>query len=293
MNTRNNLSSKRLALLTIVCMAFPLSAVAEDDYDQLNDPFRIYLGAFAASVSSKININGEILPPGPPISIEDQLGVEDSKEAVWGGVQWRISQRNSLEFESFSLNRDGGQSGTFEPPIQAGDTIIESGAIGTSFDTGVSRLTYGFSLKRSERSDLQIMGGLHIASFNVGLQLSGNVCNPTTTPTVPPGCPTASTGVASEEVTAPLPHFGLSYAYAFSPSLALRLKAIGFAIEIESIEGSILEADADLTWQPTRHFGAGIGVRYFNTNVKSTGSDLNGEFDYEYVGPVVFIQASF
>ena len=81
--------------------------------------------------------------------------------------------------------------------------------------------------------------------------------------------------------------------YAFSPSVVLRLRALAFAIEIDSIDGSIVEADADLTWQPTRHFGAGIGVRYFNTNVKSTGSDLNGEFDYEYVGPVVYIQTTF
>ena len=293
MNTQSRLSSRILALLTIVFIAFPLSVVADDEYNQINDPFRIYLGGFWPSVSSSININGDVIPPGPPISIEDSLGVEESKEALWAGAQWRISQRNSLEFETFSLNRDGGESGTFSPPIQVGDTFVEAGSIATSFDTGVSRLTYGFSLMRSERSDLKVMGGLHIADLSVGLQLSGNICDQTTVPTAPPGCPAATTGVKGEEVTAPLPHFGMSYDYAFSPSLALRLKAIGFAIEIDSIDGSIIEADADLTWQPTRHFGAGIGVRYFNTNVKSTGSDLNGEFDFEYVGPVVFIQASF
>ena len=293
MNIQTRLSSKGLALLAIIFIAFPLSVVADDEYNQLNDPFRIYLGGFWPSVSSNINVNGEIITPGPPISIEDQLGVEESKEAVWGGAQWRISQRNLLEFESFSLNRDGGKSGAFSPPIQVGDTFIEAGAIATSFDTSVSRLTYGFSLMRSERSDLQLMGGLHIASFRVGLQLSGNICDQSTVPTAPPGCPAAISGVEGEEVTAPLPHFGVSYAYAFSPSLALRLKAIGFAIEIDSIDGSIWEADADLTWQPTRHFGGGIGFRYFNTNVKSKGSQLNGEFDYEYVGPVVFIQATF
>ena len=287
------LLSKKLILLACSSLLFSLPAAAENDYDQLNDPFRIYFGGFWPSVSSKININGDVLPPGPPISIEDQLGVEDSAETAWGGVQWRISQRNMLEFETFSLNRDGGVSGTFSPEIQVGDTFIESGAIATSFDNSVSRVTYGFSVKRSERSDLQLMAGLHIANIGVGLQLSGNVCDPTTVPTTPTGCPAATTGAEQESVTAPLPHFGVGYAYAFSPSVALRLKALAFAIEIDSIDGSILEADADLTWQPTRHFGAGIGVRYFNTNVKSTGSDLNGEFDYEYVGPVVYIQATF
>ena len=174
-----------------------------------------------------------------------------------------------------------------------GDTFIESGAIATSFDTGVSRLTYGFSLMRSERMDLQLKAGLHVASLDVGLQLSGNVCDPTTVPTTPPDCPADTTGVEEEEVTAPLPHFGGSFAYAISPSVALRLQAIGFAIELDSIDGSLFEADADLTWQPSQHFGGGIGLRYFNTNVESTGSDMNGEFDFEYFGPIVFIQATF
>lgn len=276
-----------------VFVAFPLTVLAQDNYDQINDPFRIYVGGFWPTVSSKININGDVLPPGPPISIEDQLGIEDSTETAWGGIQWRISQRNSLEFETFALNRNGGVAGTFSPPIQVGDTFIEAGAIATSLDTSITRLTYGFSLKRSERSDLQVQAGLHIASIRAGLQLSGNICDQSTVPTAPPGCPAATSGAEQEDVTAPLPHFGVYYAYAFSPSLALRLKALGFAIEINSIKGTIVELDADLTWQPTRHFGAGAGFRYFNTNVKSTGSDLNGEFDFEYVGPVVYIQASF
>jgi hypothetical protein len=287
------LPSKKLILVACISLLFSLPAAAQNDYDQLNDPFRIYLGGFWPSIDSQININGEVVPPGPPISIEDQLGVEDSKGVAWGGVNWRISQRNSLEFETFSLKRDGGESGTFSPWLQVGDTFIESGAIATSFDTSVSRLTYGFSLMRSDRMDLQVKAGLHIASLDVGLQLSGNVCDLTTMPTMPPGCPVATTGAENEDVTAPLPHFGGSFAYAFSPSLLLRLQAIGFAIEIDSIDGSLFEADADLTWQPFRNFGGGIGIRYFNTNVEATGSDLDGEFDFEYFGPVVFIQATF
>jgi hypothetical protein len=287
------LSFPKVALMASLSLALPLSAAAEDNYDQLNDPFRVYLGGFWAGVDSTININPTVGVPRPPVRIEDALGVEDSKGVAWGGVQWRISQRNSLEIEAFSLNRDGGTSGTFTPPIQVGDTYIESGEIATSFDTGVTRLTYGFSVMRSERMDLQLKAGLHLASFDLGIQLSGNVCDLTTMPTTPPLCPAATTGAENADITAPLPHFGGSFAYAISPSVALQLQLIGFAIEIDSIDGSIFEADADLTWQPTRHFGGGIGIRYFNTNVKSKGSELNGEFDYEYFGPVVFIQATF
>ena len=165
--------------------------------------------------------------------------------------------------------------------------------IATSFDTSVARLTYGYSLIRNERMDLQLNAGLHIASLEAGFALSGNVCDLTTSPTTPPGCPAATTGAETEDVTAPLPHIGGSIDYAISPSVAINFQVIGFAIEIDSIDGSIVELDADLAWQPFENFGGGIGLRYFNTNVESNGSDLSGEFDFEYFGPVVYILATF
>jgi hypothetical protein len=78
-----------------------------------------------------------------------------------------------------------------------------------------------------------------------------------------------------------------------TPTLAINLQAMGFAVEIDSIDGSIIELDADRAWQPWRNFGLGASVRYFNTNVKSRTSELNGEFDFEYFGPAIYIHATF
>ncbi len=269
------------------------ASFAQDDYDKFNDPWRIYLGGFWPQAESKIGINGEIIDPKPPVDVEDSLNLDDSEGVAWGGVAWHFKQRHSLEMEHFSLVRDGGTAATFDPPVEIGDFIIESGSIATAYDTALSRLTYGYSIMRSERMDFQLKGGLHIAKLEAGLSLAGEICGPDTIPSVPPGCPADQSGTANESVTAPLPHFGASFAYAMTPSLSFSLEAIGFAIELDSIEGSILELDADIIWQPFRNFGVGGGVRYFNTNVKAGNSDLNGEFDFEYLGPVLYIQATF
>jgi hypothetical protein len=206
---------------------------------------------------------------------------------------WHFATRHSVEIEYFSLNRNGAANDTYSPPLQFGDFYIEAGEVSTNYDTALTRLTYGFSLVRSERTIFKLKAGLHVMSLEAGINVSGLICGPSTVPSVPPGCPEAGSGQASEDVTAPLPHFGASYVYAMTPTLALKVQAIGFAIELDAIDGSVIEFDADVAWQPWQNFGLGAGFRYFNTNVKSAGSNLNGEFDFEYFGPAVYVQATF
>lgn len=274
-------------------MALVATPAIAQQYAGMDDNWRVYVGAFRSTVDSKIQINGDVLPPGPPIDIEDVLGVDDSRTVGWGGMAWHFARRHSVEAEFFVLNRDASVTETFEPPIQIGDTIIESGTVTTGYDTSVYRLTYGFSAIRSDRSDLQLKAGLHIASLKANIGLAGALCNPTTTPSAPPGCPPLGASTESEDVSAPLPHFGASYAYALTPTIALNVAGMGFAIQIEGIEGSIYELDADVAWQPFEHFGFGLGYRFFRMKVDSTGSELNGKFEFEYNGPTLFVQATF
>jgi len=274
-------------------VAFLASPVFAQDYPILDDDWRVYIGAFRATVNSEIGINGDILPPGPPIDIEDVLGIEESKTVAWGGISWHFARRHSVEAEFFVLNRSASVTQPFEPPLQVGDIFIESGTVATSYDTGVQRLTYGYSAIRSERSDLRLQAGLHFASLKVNFGIEGAICDPTTTPSTPPGCPPLGTATENEDVSSPLPHFGASYSYALTPTLALNVGAMGFALEVDGIDGSILEVDADIAWQPFRHVGFGAGYRFFRLDVESQGSELNGQFGFEYGGPMVYVQATF
>lgn len=280
-------------IVLIGALTLALPANAEGEYDKFKEPFRIYVGGFWPQINSEVGINGDDMVPLPPIDVEDVLGVEDGKGVAWGGIAWQFAERHSLQFEYFALNRTGGTSTTFSPPIRLGDTYIEGGSITTSYDTSLTRLTYGFSLTRSERTDLQLKAGLHLATIETGIQLAGLICDPSTDPLMPPGCPAAGSSVVSEDVTAPLPHIGLSYTYLMTPSLAINLQAMGFAFDIDSIDGSILEFNADIAWQPWDHFGFGAGFRYLKTEVDSTNPDLNGTFKFEYLGPTLYVHAVF
>ena len=110
--------------LTIALVLFTTTIAQAQDYPILDDPWRVYLGGFDATVDSTLEIRGDILPPIQPIDVEDILGVVDSKTVFWGGVSWRIARRHSLEFEGFALNRSAAKTEDFDPPIQVGDTFL-------------------------------------------------------------------------------------------------------------------------------------------------------------------------
>jgi hypothetical protein len=281
---------KRLVTLFLILALYSFmlsSAIADSDSANpvMNDKFTVYLGGFFPEVDSSVRVDGDILGPGDNIDFEKTLGLEESKTLLWGGIGWQISRRNSLEFEFANLNRDGFVQ-AISDPIQIEDNLVQAGAaLDTAFDVTLGRLTYGFSIIKDEKKDLRLKAGLHIADLGVSFQATGVVC----VDGEPLPCTSfTSDFLESEDVTAPLPHFGGEFSYAFSPKLMARLQVIGFAIELDSIDGSLIEVDADLVWSPWRHFGLGAGLRYFNANLESKGSKLNGEFDFDYYGPAIF-----
>ena len=280
--------------VSVICLAASVwtPTVASEGWDSTRD-VAVYVGAFHATVDSTLAINGEVLPPISPIEVEDALGVDKNKWALWGGVYWRIAPRHSLEAEFFELNRSNSITRPFEPPLQLGDTFIESGTVSTRYETKVYRLTYGYSVLKTGRSDVRLRAGLHAVGLRAGIALSGTICTPSTSPAMPPGCPSSGDGLEGQDVGVPLPHFGFSYGYDVSDSVTFRAAAMGFGLEVGDVDGSILEADVDLVWRPLSHFGVGAGFRYFRTKARSGSSDLNGSFELEYYGPAVYVIARF
>jgi hypothetical protein len=286
---RSNLAVS--ALLLCVLMCGPVQAESDDKSGMLNDRFAIYLGGFFPEVDSRIRLNGQIVGSGPGVDFEDTLGLEEGKSVLWGGARWRISNRNMLEFEFSNLDREGYVAGVTKP-IPLGDTIVQAGAdLSTTFDVTIGRLTYGYGLFKRDKWELQLKAGFHIASLSASFQANGMVC---VDDGVQTNCRDYTTErIASEDVTWPLPHLGFAFNYAISPHWTVRTQAIGFAIELDSLDGSLLEVDADIIWNPWEHVGFGAGLRYFTANVESKGSRLNGEFKFEYYGPSLYFISTF
>ena len=281
------------AVVTGVLALAATIAVADDDPKAsapfLQDRFSFWLGGFFPEVDSQIRLDSTSGAPGDTIDFEDTLGLEDGKSVAFGGFRWRISPRNLVEFELVQLNRSGLVEGITEG-LDIGDHEVRVGArIETDFDVTIGRLTYGYSVIDTEKSEVALKAGLHLTKVHTVLKLSGAVYKD--------GVPVGSSSTVVEEgedVAAPLPHLGVSYAYAFTPNLGFRAQGLAFAIKISGYEGSLLDMGLDLQYRPWRRFGVGAGMRYFRITVEDNrDSEFQGKFIYEYVGPVIYGVYSF
>ena len=282
--------SRGLLASTLILQAMHVDAEdATHDSTFLDDTYALSLGGFFPSLDSQIRLDPEVGTPGDGLDFEDVLGLADGKSVLFGGVKWRPSLRHLIEFEFIHLNRSGQVTGISEP-LDIGDYEVRVGGnIQTVFDVAIGRFTYGYDLVANGKIALNLKAGLHIASFDTVLQLSGAVFQDD----VIVGDPTTVVEQAGN-IPAPLPHIGLSYGQAITRTVAVRAQALVFAIKYDGYKGNLLDLGADIQYRPWEKFGLGAGIRYFRATVEDHNDDgLRGKFSYEYLGPVIYGTWSF
>ena len=260
---------------------------------RLSDKWAFWIGGFFPNVDSSVRFDSNGGNIGNRIDFEDTLNLEETKTTLWGGFRWRISKRNQLEMEFDNLNRSG-TNGFITTDLDFNDSTVRAGAaIDTEFDLGLARLTYGYSVLQNQKHSLVLKAGVHLAHTRLKISAFGDIVDVDTG--VPLCMPSpCQESVESDSYTLPLPHFGLQYAYAFTPTLGLRTQFLGFAIKINDIKGTLIEVDLDLHYQPWKHFGFGGGVRYWNVTVEDKGSSfITGKLEYKYWGPALYLTGSF
>ena len=248
--------------------------------------FALALGGFFPRVRSSFTLNSP-LGGGTEISAEDDLGLSDGNSSVWASFNWRFQPRHQFHVEWFQLNRKG--ASTARRILQINDTTIGVGApMNSKIDFNLGRLTYGYSIIRDNRFDLSFLVGAHVATVKATVTSAGNV-------TVN-GVPLVgrSRTDSSSTLTFPLPHLGGSLSYEFTPRLAGQLTLLAFALDLGDYSGSLIETDALMVYQLSKHFGIGGGLKYFNLNLQANSSGGgNVEYDYEFFGPTIFGYTSF
>ena len=289
----------RLAVLATfgsLLTATVASAQGGGDWGESRSRWSVFGAVFWPKVNTSIQFTSDTLGvSGTLLDLESDLGLSDSDTLPIGGIRWRVAKRHELELLYFQLKRSGDQTlaaqlsvpcdtvnscmpGVPNAPNTCGQTlcILDTMVlVNSSFDTQVLRLAYTYAFLMRENYELRASVGVHVDSMEIKLRdmISGG------------GSVLGQTLV--DEVTVPLPSFGLDYRYRFSPRWSLSLNGEWFGIEIGELEGDLRTFKGGVIWDVWQSSSLFFAWNYFELDISVGDSDFKGLFNWNYSGPVI------
>jgi hypothetical protein len=237
----------------------------------LRDRFYFGIGAFYPRTTTEAQLNSST-GIGANVTLEDSLGMDDRKAVPNAIARIRFGERWRFEAEWFQLNRDAQR--VVNRDIQFGDQVFPINTqVSSSFDFYDLRLSAGYSFFKRPDKELGVGLGLHVAQYDISL--AG-----------------ANLGSQQEDVLAPLPVISLYGQFALTDQWAVGGRLDRFALNYDKFSGSLSSMALDLTWQPFRHVGFGIGYR--SLFIRMEAEDVRTlKFKQTFEGPTLFVTASF
>lgn len=217
---------------------------------------------------------------GTKLSLEGDLGLRAHKGTPYALLGARLGDRWRLEFEYYALRRSG--SRTIGRDVQWDDrTFPISTRLDASFESTIYRLTAGWSFLRSPQGEAGVAIGLHTTDFK--LSLAGQAAI---------GATAALTADRRDQFV-PLPTVGVYGTYALTPEWMLRGRVDFLPLRSDRYEGSLTNLMAAVDWRFAKNLSVGVGYRLVNYQVELSRSRFNGELNYRFHGPTVYLSAAF
>jgi hypothetical protein len=94
-------------------------------------------------------------------------------------------------------------------------------------------------------------------------------------------------------VLAPLPVISLYGLFALTDRWAVGGRLDRFSLNYDKFEGSLSSMGLDLTYQPFRNFGFGLGYRSLFIRMSAEQNARTLQFKQTFEGPLFFLTASF
>ena len=274
-----------LSLVAFILMAAvaPFASARADDavpsHPALKDPFYFALGAFVPKTSTSAQLNSPAFPVGTVIDFERALGMETQKVVPEAFARWRFAERWRLELAYFELNRSG--DAVIQQEIHWGDQDFLAGTeVRSKLNFSDLRTSLGYSLFKRPDKDVGVALGVHWATYDASLSAVGT------------GLASGSTS-EEEKFLAPLPVLSVYGQFALTDEWAIETRLDRFVISFNNNYGNITSSAVDLSYQPFRHVGFGLGYRSFFLNVRVTRPNWTAVFYQSYQGPFAYMNASF
>lgn len=265
-----------MGLLIVIVFAIPTTGWAEGRFK--NERLVLRVGALFADYDSHVALDGLALI-GTTLDLEDDLGLDDSDTVITAEVILRLTDHHRFEFGYTSLNRNA--SSVLTANINFGDqTFTTTTNVSTTLDIDLYRFAYGISIVNTGTTEFGLSIGLHVLDIDASI------------------VDTLGAVTERENVSMPLPNFGVYAGREITKSLAVVGKYQIFRLDTGNFDGDMTNASIALEYIPFRralmgHLLIGGGYSFFDLDIESNSSGFDGLVEFRVDGPMVYAGVRF
>ena len=258
-------------LLMPVLLSLAGAAAAQTDEPP---PFSVSLGVFFTDRDTDTRIDAAT-DTGTEVDLEEDLGFDRSDSVFRLDGYWRFATNHRIDVSAFDLSRDAVK--VIDRDITIGDTVypIDTEVTG-KLDLNIYKAAYTWMFRNEGRSFLGASAGLYIA--DIGTQFAG---------------PLGLVDREKNDITAPLPVFGLRGAWQMSERWALRGSAELFVFEYDAFDGSLYDVFAGVDYSMTEKLSLGLGFNSVRFDLGFDDDRLHGAVDWSYAGGMLYLKFDF
>lgn len=248
---------------------------------RFDDSVSIKVEAYFAGVGSHARIGTASGSIGTDIHFENQLGLADNQLLPAFEIGWRINDDWVLQGQYYGLSRRA--EATLDRDLTVGETVYPvTVRLGAGFDSDVYRFTINNLVFQRKRLELGLGVGLHATDFNIFFEGQGSVGN-------------AETSLRREQrrIFAPLPTIGAIGQWEPAERVTLFGRVDWLSLTIDEYSGRLINAEASASYRLHRHIDLGVSYRFVDYELRVRKPNWNGEVDYQFSGPALFLRAGF
>lgn len=270
------------AALTALMAGFSQPGLAE--YDRPGEErFKFGAGSYFQRYDTTVRVkdsNG-----GAFLNLEDDLGYDSDDSGLWLGGHWRFAKRHRLGLSYFDSKRSVTAIAQEDIDIGEDETIPAGAGYESDFRIRVVPLQYAYSFVQNDKFELAGTVGMHWYAIDYDIGGAAGIGNTTVSDSV------------DVEADAPMPLLGLGFDYYITRRWHLNMLGEVFYLAVSAgdlnFEGSVLNTRIGTEYWLWDRVGIGAALNWFSLNVSVDDSQWNGDLEYDYWGPQVYVTARY
>jgi hypothetical protein len=239
----------------------------------IEDRFRVELGAFFASVDTRLRVDPTPAVAGTSFAAENDLGLAKSKVLPQFELTLLPGKRHLIRLSALPLRRSGAATLDRTLVIQ-NNTYVPGQSVATQLDLNLFGLTYGYRIMRRDNAELAATLGVQVGDVSSEIVAR----NPSRRQT--------------DGSVVPLPLVGLEGRWDFSTRWSVEGRVQYLRAHASDVQGSVLDARLAATWRANPHLLIGLGYRKFRVDIDSKDTGTPGKLNFQLKGPELYLRAS-